>query len=187
MKDLDPALDALEHGRVVAAATDTLMGLLVAFDDADALRRLAEVKARPKSMAVALIAADAEMAFTVLRASTSAEAWAKHWPGPVTLVGSPVRDLDERLMVHGKVGVRVPRPCDARLLAKHLGRCVTATSANVHGEPPVASSAELSVNLVRRVTAGDGVVLSGAGPGGEPSALVDVETGRVIRAGHGIS
>ena len=89
--------------------------------------------------------------------------------------------MSPRLTRDGKVGVRVPGPSPAADLVRAFGRPVTATSANLSGEPPLRSAEELPPSIAE----GLGGVVPGVSPGGAPSTLIDTTTSpmRILRAG----
>ena len=180
---LDEAERRLRAGAVVAAATDTLIGLLALPSQRSAIDALYELKERPAALPVALIASDARMAERFVDLGDGGRALAsRHWPGPLTIVARARADLDERLQRDGRVGVRVPHPCDASRLAARLGECLTATSANRHGAPAPAETLALDPELRRALEAAGGVVLEGAGPGGLPSTIITCD-GEILRPG----
>lgn len=165
---MDEALAALRASEAVVYPTETFYALGVDGLSPSALKRLFEIKGREPGKAVALIAADTAMAFSVARevpdeARVLAEAF---WPGPLTIV-LPARDgIDEALLnADGGVGIRVsPHPV-ARALAAGLGRPLTATSANLSGEPPAVELSRvrdaLGVNVKVYL---DGGTLAGGAP-----------------------
>ena len=104
-----------------------------------------------------------------------------YWPGPLTLLLRAKPGLSPRLVRDGKVGVRVPGPSPAAELTRAFGHALTATSANLTGQPSLRSVAELPPALRDAV---DGSV-PGASPGGAPSTLIDATTTpmTIVRAG----
>jgi len=76
----------------------------------------------------------------------------------------------------------VPAHHMARALAEAFGFCITATSANLTGEPPTASARMVSATLGKIV---DLVLDGGDSPGGPPSTIVDLRGAapRLVRAG----
>ncbi|MEZ5317002.1 MAG: Sua5/YciO/YrdC/YwlC family protein [Vicinamibacterales bacterium] len=76
----------------------------------------------------------------------------------------------------------MPAHALARALADAFGAPVTATSANVSGEPPARTAGDLGA-----LAGADGVLVIDAGPtaGGAPSTLVDarVAPARLLREG----
>jgi len=187
-----PQRDAIEEaaawiarGGVVAIPTDTLYGLAVDPFSADAVARLFEVKGRAADQALPLIAADLEQAALRVGALTAvgrllAE---RYWPGPLTLLLAAPRALPRAVHAGtGKVGVRVPRDDVARAICRAARGPVTATSANVSGEPPTADPEEVERRLGSRI---DLLIDTDAAPGGAPSTIVDatVEPPALVRAG----
>ncbi|HTI36290.1 MAG TPA: L-threonylcarbamoyladenylate synthase [Vicinamibacterales bacterium] len=180
---LDPAVDALRQGGVVAYPTDTLYGLAADPRDAEAVARVFTLKGRPETSALTLIAADAaqagEAAFFTARTARLAQLV---WPGPVTIVATARAGLAREALAGGAtVGVRVPRHTIARELARRFGFCVTATSANRSGAPATAAPDDVFAAL----PGVDVLIDGGAAPGGPPSTIVDAsgEVLRLIREG----
>ncbi|MBO6936934.1 MAG: threonylcarbamoyl-AMP synthase [Deltaproteobacteria bacterium] len=182
MSALEQALDALRRGEVVAAPTETLVGLLADAMDVDAVARVADLKGRSANQPIALLLPDvAALDRVAVRVSETTRALGEaHWPGPLTLLVEARPELSPLLTRDGKVGVRVPGPSLALDLVRAFGGPLTATSANLSGEPAVADTAALAPAI-----AAGAHVLSGRAPGGEPSTFVDatVEPPVVLRAG----
>jgi L-threonylcarbamoyladenylate synthase len=108
---------------------------------------------------------------------------ARHWPGALTLV-LPARAVvpPEVTAGSGTVGVRQPGHAVARALAAALGAPVTAPSANLTGEAPPTTAAEVMRVFDGRI---DVVLDGGPTPGGLPSTVLDltVDPPRVLREG----
>lgn len=179
------ALAALSAGEAIVYPTETFYALGVDALSPDALDRLFAIKGREPAKPVALIAADTAMAFAVARevpaqARLLAEAF---WPGPLTLV-LPARDGIPAALIgaDGGVGVRVSSHPIARALAAGLQRPLTATSANLAGEPPAVEP-----QAARRALGGKIKVFveDGRLAGGAPSTVVAVNRSgmSVIRPG----
>ncbi|HXW06284.1 MAG TPA: L-threonylcarbamoyladenylate synthase [Vicinamibacterales bacterium] len=181
---IDRAAGVLRAGGVVLFPTDTLYGIAVDPRQEDAVRRLFEVKGRVEAAAIPLVAATVEQADAagVLgpREQTLARAF---WPGPLTVVVPARPGLAPAVLAGGRtVAVRVPAHRVARALAASLGFCVTATSANRSGQPPVAHPAELDADLCARA---DLILDAGATPGIAPSTIVELTQAgpRLVRPG----
>ena len=179
------ALAALAAGEAIVYPTETFYALGVDALSSQALERLFAIKGREPGKPVALIAADTAMAFALARevpaaARVLAEAF---WPGPLTLV-LPARDGIPAALIgdDGGVGVRVSSHPLARALATAFRGPLTATSANLAGEPPAVEPA-----AARRALGGKVKVLveDGRLAGGAPSTVVAVDRSgmRVLRQG----
>ena len=187
-----PQRDAIEEaaawilrGGVVALPTDTLYGLAVDPFRADAVARLFAVKGREADRAVPLIAADTAQVVAHLgpMSPSAARLAERFWPGPLTLLVAAPRSLAPDVTGGtARVGVRVPADAVARAICRAAARPVTATSANLSGQPATADPGEVERTLADRI---DLLVDTGPTPGGAPSTIVDVTTSevRVVRAG----
>ena len=178
------AVEALRAGGIVAYPTDTFYALAVDPRNDDAVRKLFAVKGRDAAAAIALIAGDAAQASHAGRLGPAEARLARSfWPGPLTVI-VPAAPAMSRLLAaaDGTLGVRVPAHTVARQLAIALGTCVTATSANLSGQPPAAAPDDVAAALADAL---DVLLDGGITPGGEPSTIVRVADGRpqLVRAG----
>ena len=163
------ALAALAAGEAIVYPTETFYAVGVDALSLRALDRLFAIKGREPGKPVALIAADTAMAFAVARevpaqARVLAQAF---WPGPLTLVLPARAEIPTPLVgADGGVGVRVSSHPIARALAAGLRSPLTATSANLAGEPPASE-----IEMARRAFADKIKVFveDGALAGGSPS------------------
>jgi L-threonylcarbamoyladenylate synthase len=179
---------ALEAGLVVAAATETFFGLLVDATRASALDALLRVKPRGADKGIPLILPDAASWTTLVPAVPEAARAlaAEFWPGALSIALPALPGLDPRVTLDGSVAVRVPPPCAAAELARAFGKPLTATSANLPGEPPATVETEVLRSLGGAVASGALLVLPGTSPGGLPSTLVSVgeDGARLVRPGR---
>lgn len=182
---IDEAARWIRLGSIVAMPTDTLYGLAADPFNAAAVARIFAVKGRAATSALPLVAADAaQIARHLGPLPELAVRLAGHfWPGPLTMLMPAARQLARDVSGGtGKVGVRVPADDIARAVCAASGHPVTATSANVTGEPAPATPDEVERTLGDRIE-----FLLDAGPtrGGAPSTIVDVTSGepQLVRAG----
>src|SRR5581483_1447232 len=175
-----PQRDAIEEaakwimgGDVVAIPTDTLYGLAVDPFQTAAVERLFAVKGRALDQAIPLIAADEAQVAASLAPLTglAARLAEKYWPGPLTLIVAAPRAVSSRITAGtGTVGVRVPQHDVARAIARMCGRPITATSANISGQPATADPDVVEETLGDRV---EMLIDTGRTVGGAPSTIVD--------------
>jgi L-threonylcarbamoyladenylate synthase len=142
---LSPALAALSAGRVVAAPSESMFGLLADAQSPAAIEALLALKARSEEKGMPLLLPDrAAWARLVSEipplAARLADAF---WPGALTIALPAATGLHERLVLGGMVAVRLPGPSPAAELASGFGRPLTATSANPPGEPATADPARV--------------------------------------------
>jgi L-threonylcarbamoyladenylate synthase len=187
-----PQRDAIQEaakwilsGGVVALPTDTLYGLAADPFSPDAVARVFRVKGRAAERALPLIAADAQQVSAHLGplSATAARLAERFWPGPLTLLVAAPRALAHDVTGGtGRVGVRVPADDVARAICRAAGRPLTATSANVSGEPATADPDHVERTLGDRID-----LLIDAGPtrGGAASTIVDATAAApaLVRAG----
>ena len=180
------AVIVLARGGIVAIPTDTLYGLAVDPLSPAALARLMTVKGRPSERAVALIAADMAQVVADLGVlpPVAQKLASAYWPGPLTLLVPRPDSIPAELSGGSPlVGVRVPNNDAARELCRFWGHVLTATSANLSGEP-----ASDDPDHVARVFQDRDVGLlldSGKTKGGPPSTVVQAvdDDVRLIRPG----
>lgn len=180
---VQPGVDALRGGHVVAYPTDTLYGLAVDPANAAAVTRLFALKGRALDKAIPLIAGSVDQVRAWTRLTPLGERLAEaFWPGPLTLVLAAARAIDARVLGDGgTVAIRVPDEPVARALATLAGCPITSTSANPSGQAPTAHPDEVE----RTLPALDVLLDGGSTRGGAPSTIVDA-TGPgpvLIRAG----
>lgn len=182
---LEAAARVIDAGRVVALPTDTLYGLAADPFCPEAVERVFQIKGRAAERALLLIAADRAQVMRWVGPLPAlgdplADAF---WPGPLTLLVSAPPTLAEAVSGGtGLVGVRVPAHAVARGLCRACDRPLTATSANVSGQPAPADATDVERQLGDLV---DLLLDGGPAPGGEASTIVDI-TGsgaRLVRAG----
>jgi L-threonylcarbamoyladenylate synthase len=175
----------IRHGALVAIPTDTLYGLAVDPFRSDAVARLFAAKGRAADQAVPLIAADAAQVTSRLAPLTplAARLAGRFWPGPLTLlVTAPVTLANGVDGGTGTIGVRVPDYHVACAIAAASDRPVTATSANLSGQPATPNADDVERTLGDRI---DLLIDTGSLRGGPPSTIVDATSGepRLVRAG----
>lgn len=187
---LGEACQVLREGGVVACATETLTGLLADAYNRAAIDLVLELKQRPASLPVALLLPNVESLANVsidvaAQEPTSAKMIARladaFWPGPLTIL-VPVRgNLHPALSRDGLIGVRVPGESPALDLVRAFGKPLTATSANLSGQPPAATAAEVIAQFGQRLD----VVMPQDAPRGAPSTVVSCQGGEltVLREG----
>lgn len=171
MTDLDPVVEALEAGQVVALPTETVYGLAARADLREAVEAIFTAKGRPADNPLIVHAADPD---TALALGRSVPEYARRlarafWPGPLSLVLLSARSWPWVQAGHPTLAVRVPEPAYLRELLRRVGP-LAAPSANLSGRPSPTTAAHCLEDLEGRVPL---IVDGGPSPGGVESTVVD--------------
>ncbi len=161
----------IRDGLIVAYPTDTLYGLAADPRNAASVTRLYDLKGRPETSALTLIAADLAHVRLVADMTRTAERLAERWwPGPLTIVLRAKAAIARETLAGGvTVGVRVPDHAVAVALARAAGFCITATSANRSGARAPSAPEAVAAALPDV----DAILDAGPASGGAPSTIVN--------------
>lgn len=176
---------ALRGGAVAAYPTETFYALGAAAFSKRAVARVHRLKGRPADKALSVIVPDLDMVgeIAAFLPDGFVPLAGEFWPGPLTLVLPASPEVPGFLCGPARtIAVRVPPLAWLRHLVRELGEPLTATSANLAGEPALADPAEVKALFDGRIEL---VVDAGPTPGGRPSTIVDLASGtpRVLREG----
>ncbi|MDP6546250.1 MAG: L-threonylcarbamoyladenylate synthase [Phycisphaerae bacterium] len=150
--------EALQRGRLVAFATETVYGVGAVASDSAAMERLRELKNRPERPFSVHIPWPEDVRRYVGEVAPSAgKVIHKAWPGPITLVletGGELADpqlqaagLHDVLTSEGRIGLRCPDAPLARMMLAEVEGVVVAPSANLAGHPSPRSGEEVLADL----------------------------------------
>lgn len=182
---LREAAGILSGGGLVAFPTETFYGLGANALDPEAVRRVYTVKGRSELKPLLVLVDSVQMAESLVT-EVSTAAWSlvtKYWPGPLTLVFKAIPGLPGDLTAGtGTIGIRMPSHPVTFGLVRAAGFPVTAPSANLSGQEPPTTSAEVQQALDGEI---DLILDGGPTKGGLPSTILDatVSPPRVIREG----
>ncbi|MGH2533537.1 MAG: L-threonylcarbamoyladenylate synthase [Thermomicrobiales bacterium] len=167
------AAERLAGGGVIALPTDTVYGIAASLAHANAIRRIFEVKGRNEDRPLPVLVSSTD---ALLRIATVDEHVAflldQFWPGPLTVVvparaGMPVGVIGP----DGTVGVRMPNHPLAIEVIEKAGGAVACTSANLTGEAPAITAAQVVDSVGHAL---DLILDGGHAPGGTPSTVIAV-------------
>ena len=169
-KDLEETVELLKSGAVVAFPTDTVFGIGVIYNDAQAIAKMKKAKGRDASKPFPLMVADLkqleEVAYIGNRERRIAQ---KYTPGALTLVLKR-KDTVSRESVNGfdTIAIRIP---DDRFVLKLLKKAgpMFVTSANISGMPAACNEKEVLRQLDGRIEA----VVRGKAGTGVASTIID--------------
>jgi L-threonylcarbamoyladenylate synthase len=166
---LKTAVNILKDGGIIAFPTETVYGLGALLNKPAAIKRIYQIKKRPKKKPLQVLVANLSQAKKLGVFNRQALALAKAgWPGPLTLVVHKT-DLIPKLITGGtsKVGLRIPAHKTTLALLKLAGPIV-ATSANEAGEKPA-----LTAKAVEKYLPEIDYILAGKVKTGQASKVID--------------
>jgi L-threonylcarbamoyladenylate synthase len=177
MDIVERAVQVLRRDGTIVYPTDTVYGLGADAFSEDALLRVYEAKGRPLGKPISIAVSDTDMLCAVAAADDFALALiGRFLPGPLTVI-LEARSCIPSLLTGGtgRIGVRIPAHDLALRIIGSFDSPITATSANLSGEPDPATPGEVRVPY-------DLLVDGGSLPG-TPSTVVDLVDRRVLRRG----
>jgi L-threonylcarbamoyladenylate synthase len=178
------AARVIAAGGVLAFRTDTFYGLGADPFNRAALGRVNDLKGRDgKPILVVLSDEESVERFIAHRSELFDAVARQYWPGALTLVAEAKREVPEELTAGSNtIGLRLPDDEDVRAFVRAVGGALTATSANLAGEPPASSAEEVARSFP---TGLDLIVDGGPSRGDKPSTVLALNgpEPRLIREG----
>jgi L-threonylcarbamoyladenylate synthase len=178
------ASEIIRRGGVIAFRTDTFYGLGADPLNREAIVRLSELKGREEGKPILLLISDANELDRFTNNSQFLRMIAVgHWPGPLTLIGAARPEVPVELTAGTRtIGVRLPDDEGVRALVRACGGALTATSANVSGQPPARTAKEVENYFPLGI---DLIIDGGDVTATQPSTVLDLSgpKARLIREG----
>ena len=142
----EEAAEIVSGGGVIAFRTDTFYGLGADPFNAYAVRKIRKLKGREEGKPILILISDLKQLDRFVAYSKFFRTIAdEHWPAPLTLVGVARPELPDELTAGtNTIGLRLPDDADVRALVRVCGGALTATSANVSGDEPASTAAEVA-------------------------------------------
>ncbi|MBN2226241.1 MAG: threonylcarbamoyl-AMP synthase [candidate division Zixibacteria bacterium] len=180
---LKMAVDILRKDGILLAPTETRYGLLTRIDRPDTVRELYRMKRRRLDQPTAVFLKSIAEIDRYARPTVCSSKLAKWFlPGPMTVVLSAHENLPAPVTVDGKIGIRVSSSAVIAGLLDRIDFRLTATSANLSGEPEAETVAEIAEIFGETVP-----LYLDAGPlGGPPSTVVDCTGDRPVVLRRGV-
>lgn len=143
MKAKKKARIRMSSQQILLYPTDTVYGLGVDATDAEAVLRLRELKGSGAEKHFSIVVADMAMMRQYADVTPLAERLAaKFLPGKLTLILN-MKGLPKELSDDGTIGIRIPNHPVPLQLVRKLGKPITATPANISGQPALMSVPEI--------------------------------------------
>lgn len=184
---LDPIVDVIHRGGVIAYPTDSVYALGCHIGDKQAMDRIRTIRCLDKHHNFTLICRDLSELATYARVDNVAfRALKAATPGPFTFVLKASSEVPRRLM-HPKrktIGIRVPQSPIVRAMLDSLQEPIMSVTLMMpEDEYPMTDAYEINQHLGSQVD----IVIDGGFCGMEPTTVVDMteDTPAILRQGAG--
>lgn len=152
-EEINKACQVLNKGGVILYPTDTVWGLGCDATNAEAVKRIYEMKHRSDSKAM-LVLVDSAVKVDFYVKDVPEVAWdlIELTTKPLTIIYEGARNLAPNLLAEdGSVGIRVTREEFSKQLCFRFRKAIVSTSANVSGEKSPANFSEISEEIKSQV------------------------------------
>lgn len=134
---MEQAIRLLNRGGILIYPTETFYAIGCHPENTAGLARIYQLKGRPETKPLPLLAASLERAANVVDLANCPASLLSFWPGPLTLLLPAKKQLAQALInSQHKAAIRVSPHAAACAIAKACGGFLPATSANPAGGSP---------------------------------------------------
>lgn len=148
-EDIRRAVEVMNKGGIILYPTDTIWGLGCDATNADAVRRIYEIKQRTDAKAlISLVDSETKVQFYVKEVPEVAWDVMELSERPMTVVFDGGRNLAPNLLAEdGSVAIRITKEAFSKELCMRMKRAVVSTSANISGQPAPRCFADISEEI----------------------------------------
>ncbi len=152
-EDIKNCIDTLNRGGLILYPTDTIWGIGCDATNADAVKRVYDLKRREDSKAMLVLLGNVncldryvrdvpEIAYELIDVAVS----------PLTIIYDNGYNLAPNLLgEQNSVGIRVTNEKFTQMLCKRFRRPIVSTSANISGKPSAATFKDISHEIIEGV------------------------------------
>jgi len=155
-EDIRKAVETMRKGGVILYPTDTVWGIGCDATNAEAVKRVYEIKQRDDSKAlICLVDSDARMQRYIR--NVPEVAWQlidslSEGGKPTTLILDGAINLAENLIAEdGSIGIRITNEPFSKELCYRFQKAIVSTSANISGEPAAQNYCDIDPRIVEAV------------------------------------
>lgn len=153
LKEIERTASELQQGHTILYPTDTIWGIGCDAENAEAVRKVHEIKKRPTDQSFIILVSDANMLKHYVKEIP--EGFFNFMGGqdrPTTYVFKEARNLPQELVrSDGSVGIRVVQDEFCQELIQKFGRAIVSTSANISGGETTASFSDIPPGIIQKV------------------------------------
>lgn len=151
--EVKTCIEVMRKGGVILYPTDTVWGIGCDATNADAVKRVFEIKKRADSKAMLLLVDSADRLARYV-GDVPAVAWdlIDLTTTPLTIIYDGARNVAQNLIApDGSIGIRVTSELFTKELCYRFQKAVVSTSANISGEPTPNNYSEISKDIIDAV------------------------------------
>ncbi len=151
--DITQCLKVLSDGGLILYPTDTVWGIGCDATNAEAVKRVYQLKQRDDSKALIVLIDSAEhLDHYVVDVPIIARELVDVAVKPLTIIYEGAYNVASNLLGdEDSLGIRIPNDEFCHRLCERFGKPIVSTSANVSGKPTAKSFAEISPEIVKGV------------------------------------
>lgn len=167
------------HQGVIAYPTESVFGLGCDPMSEYAVERILQLKQRPASKGLIIIAADLQQLETYIEIDADQKQKILHQDTPMTwLVNKSGRTPEWISGEHSKIAIRISRHAVVSSLCNEFGGAIVSTSANPAGAHPAKNILQVRQYFPYQL---DMYLAGNTGSLGRPTPITDIHTGQQIR------
>ena len=155
-EDIRQAVETMRRGGVILYPTDTVWGIGCDATNAEAVKRVYDIKQRDDSKAlICLVDSDARLQRYIR--NVPEVAWQlidslKEGGNPTTLILDGAVNLATNLIAEdGSIGIRITQEPFSKELCYRFQKAIVSTSANISGEPAAQNYCDIDPQLIEKV------------------------------------
>ncbi len=182
---ISQVVDCLRQGGVICYPTDTVYGIGCDIFNQKAVKRIYQLKRRPKQKPFSFMCADLkDLSNYCYVSNTAYRLMKKNLPGAYTFILPTMKIVPKILTTKQKtVGIRVPDNVICKALIEELGNPILTTSAVVEDQSEPAEAFEIEESLGKQLD----IIVDGGPVYPAPSSVVSLidDEIEIIRHGKG--
>lgn len=152
-QDIKNAIETMKKGGVILYPTDTVWGIGCDATNAEAVKRVYEIKQRDDSKAlICLVDSDARLQRYVRKVPDVAWQLIDCVETPTTLILDGAVNLAPNLIAEdGSIGIRITKEIFSHELCFRFQKAIVSTSANISGEPAAQNYRDIDPRILEQV------------------------------------
>ena len=170
-----------QQGGIIAYPTQAVFGLGCRADKLDSIQKLLTLKQRPASKGLILLASNlTQLAHYILPLSTTQQTQIQQSHRATTWLVPAQPNISTLLTgQHKNIAIRITQHPPTRALCQLINHPITSTSANLNGQKPAIIQQEIIDFFKHDI---NGLLNHPTGHAKQPSQIIDLMTGRILRS-----